>query len=405
MVDAELMTVPAHVPPALVRDFPLETLPGMDSDPVGAVVDAGKGAPDIFYGLNARVGMHAWVLQRYELMLEAFQDTATFSSENIANFSGLVGETWRSLPLEADPPEHGPFRAVLNPWFSPSRMKLLEDDIRTLAVELIEGLKAKGECDFVSAFGEVFPVQIFLRMFGLPVSEASRLVGWNHGLASAKTLEQRQDAARAIVDYLREAIAARESDPTDDLMSYVLAARVEDRPLTADEKLGMCFLLFVAGLDTVTNQLGFMFKHLAEHPEDQQKLRDEPELSSKAIEEFIRCYGVVNTVRFVTRDVDFHGVSMKSGDLIFLLAAFSGRDDLKFENAATVDFTRNIQGHISFAAGPHRCAGSHLARRELRIALEEWLARVPPFRVKDGETPRTGCGGVLSVFELPLAWS
>jgi len=185
----------------------------------------------------------------------------------------------------------------------------------------------------------------------------------------------------------------------------VLTARVNDRVMTDDEKLGMCFLLYVAGLDTVTNQLGFMFKHLAEYPEDQQKLREQPELISNAIEEFIRCYGIVNTVRTVTRDVNFHGVNMKSGDLIFLLAAFSGRDNEKFENAATVDYMRKSQSHISFAAGPHRCAGSHLARRELRIALEEWFARVPPFRVKDGETPRTGVGGVLSVFELPIAWS
>jgi cytochrome P450 len=185
----------------------------------------------------------------------------------------------------------------------------------------------------------------------------------------------------------------------------VVTARINDRQLTENEKIGMCFLLYVAGLDTVTNQLGFIFKHLAEHPEDQQKLRDEPELIPNAIEEFIRGYGVVNTVRLVTRDVNFHGVDMKSGDLIFLLAALSGRDEEKFENASTIDYTRKTQSHISFAAGPHRCAGSHLARRELRAALEEWLARIPTFRIKDGETPRTGLGGVMTVFELPLAWS
>jgi cytochrome P450 len=338
-------------------------------------------------------------------MLEAFQDTATFSSSQNAQFSALVGETWKSLPLEADPPEHGAYRAILNPWFSPSRMKQHDDDIRALAIEVIDGFKGDGECEFIDAFAEVFPVQIFLRMFGLPVSDARQLVDWNHGLASAKTLEQRQDSAKVIVKYLRDAIALRESEPADDLMSHVLAARIGDRPLTADEKLGMCFLLYVGGLDTVTNQLGFMFKHLAEHPEDQQKLRDDPDLISNAIEEFIRCYGVVNTARVVTRDTDFHGVKMKSGDLLFLLAAFSGRDEEKFEDAATADFKRKTQSHISFAAGPHRCAGSHLARRELRIALEEWLARIPTFRVADGVAPRTGVAGVLSVFELQLAWS
>ena len=219
MANSAPTNIPEHVPAALVRDFPFENLQGMDSDPVGAVIDAGKGAPDIFYGMKARVGMNAWVLQRYDQILEAFQDTATFSSAGNANFASLVGETWRSLPLEADPPEHGPFRAFLNPWFSPSRMKLLDDDIRTLAVELIEGLKAKGECEFVDDFAEVFPVQIFLKMFGLPLPDARQLVSWNQGLASAKTHEQREEAANAIVNYLREAIAARESEPADDLMS------------------------------------------------------------------------------------------------------------------------------------------------------------------------------------------
>jgi len=283
-------------------------------------------------------------------------------------------------------------------------VKTMDEDIRTLAIDIIEGFKADGECEFVSAFAEVFPIQIFLRIFGLPISEARQFVDWNHGLGPDRSLEEREASARLIVDYLRETIAEREREPTEDLISYVLGSPVDGRPMTPDEKLGMCFLLFVGGLDTVANQLGFIFKHLAEHPEDQQKLRDEPDLISNAIEEFIRYYGVVNTTRLVMRDVDFHGVKMKKGDLVFLLAALSGRDDRKFENASTVDFSRKSQSHISFAAGPHRCAGSHLARRELRIAIEEWLARIPAFKVTDGRVPRTGLGGVLGVFELPLSW-
>jgi cytochrome P450 len=405
MANSARTNIPEHVPAALVRDFRLDLLPGMEKDPIAAVNEAVKDAPDIFYGTNARVGMNTWVIKPYELMLEAFQDTATFSSRETANFSSLVGETWRLLPLEADPPEHGAYRAILNPWFSPSRMKLLEEEIRDLAVELIEGLATKGACEFMSDFAEVFPIQIFLRMFGLPISEAHQFVTWNRGIGATQWHEHGERSARAIVDYLRNAIAEREKRPADDLMSYVVTAQVNERALTENEKIGMCFLLYVAGLDTVTNQLGFIFKHLAENPEDQQKLRDEPELVPNAIEEFIRGYGVVNTVRLVTRDLNFHGVDMKSGDLIFLLAALSGRDEEKFENASTIDYTRKTQSHISFAAGPHRCAGSHLARRELRAALEEWLAHVPTFRIKDGETPRTGLGGVMTVFELPLAWS
>ena len=405
MIDIGRTDVPEHVPPQLVRDFNLGLLPDMDADPVAAVNFAVKDEPDIFYGLDARVGMNAWVIKRYDLMLEAFQDTETFSSRETANFSSLIGETWRLIPLEIDPPDHGAYRAILNPWFSPSRMKSLEDEIRGLAIDLIDKIKAQGTCEFVDDFAEVFPIQIFLSMFGLPISDARQFITWSRGMGATQWHEHGEKSARAIVDYLRVMIAEREKAPTEDLMSYVVTAQVNGRPLTDNEKLGMCFLLYVAGLDTVTNQLGFIFKHLAEHPHDQQMLRDDPDLIPNAIEEFIRGYGVVNTVRLVTRDVKFHGVDMKRGDLVFLLAALSGRDEEKFENASTIDYTRKTQSHISFAAGPHRCAGSHLARRELRAALEEWLKRIPPFRIEEGKSARTGLGAVMSVFELPLVWS
>src|SRR5690606_22847696 len=152
-----------------------------------------------------------------------------------------------------------------------------------------------------------------------------------------------------------------------------VGAQVDGKPLSDDEALGVCFLLYSAGLDTVTNMLGMMFKHLAEHPADQQALRDDPDLIPNAVEELLRAYPIIVSNRLVTREVEFHGVKMKPGDRVALGTMFAGRDEREFANPDAIDFRREKVNHITFAAGPHRCVGSHLARRELRIALEEWL--------------------------------
>jgi cytochrome P450 len=344
------------------------------------------------------------VVTRHDLIREVFQDAETFSSKHNADFSLLIGEDWPLLPLEADPPEHASWRILLNPIFAPVRMKALETQIEALAVELIEGLKDKGGCEFVSEFGEIFPVQIFLRMFGLPLDHTAEFVSWETDLIHSLTLEGRQRGASAIVDYLRKVIVERRDNPTDDLISYIVAAQVDGRALTDDEALGVCFLLYSAGLDTVANMLGMMFKHLAEHPADQQALRDEPDLIPNAIEEMLRAFPIVVSGRLVTRDVDFHGVQMKPGDVVTLPTMLAGRDEREFENPDRIDFRREKLTHITFAAGPHRCVGSHLARRELRIALEEWLRRIPPFRIAENDQAVTHSIGVFGVNRLPLSW-
>jgi|KBSSwiStaDraftv2_1062776.scaffolds.fasta_scaffold431316_1 cytochrome P450 len=406
MDDASAVTleIPAHVPPELAREFQFETLPGADVDSVQAAADALRGGPEIFFGLGSRRGEGAWVLTRHELIREAYQDAELFSSRHNADFALLIGEDWPLLPLEADPPAHAAWRILLNPIFAPARMKLMEAQIEALAVELVDGLAAKGEAEFVSEFGEVFPVQIFLRMFGLPLEDTGLFVAWEGDLIHGLTIEARQQAARSIVEYLRRVLAERRAQPADDLLSYVATVEIEGRLLTPDEALGVAFLLYSAGLDTVANMLAFMFKYLAEHPQDQQLLRDEPALIPNAIEELMRAFPIILSGRQVTRDVEWHGVKMKAGDVVTLPTMLAGRDAQEFPNPDVVDFRREKVSHITFAAGPHRCVGSHLARRELRIALEEWLKRVPPFRIKPGERAVTHGIGVFGVERLPLVW-
>jgi len=401
---AEQNHAPPHVPRELVRDFRFENLPGATVDPVLAAAEAVRGGPDVFYGLGARRNQGAWVVARHDLIREVFQDAETFSSHHNADFAQLIGEDWPLLPLEADPPEHAAWRILLNPIFAPARMKALEVEIETLARQLVDAAIEKGEAEFVRDFAEVFPVVIFLRLFGLPLEHADQFVAWENDLLHGASMEARKAGARNIVSYLRQVIDERRKSPAGDLITYIVTAEVDGKALGDDQALGVCFLLYSAGLDTVANMLGFMFKHLAEHPQDQQRLRDHPEQIPNAVEELLRAYPIVVSGRRVTRDIDFHGVRMKAGDIVTLATMLAGRDAQEFPEPDKIDFDREKVGHITFAAGPHRCVGFHLARRELRIAIEAWLGRVPPFRVKAGETVEAHAVGVFGVTRLPLVW-
>jgi cytochrome P450 len=182
-------------------------------------------------------------------------------------------------------------------------------------------------------------------------------------------------------------------------------AQVDGRPCDDREVMGLYFMFFVAGLDTVTSALSFVFRELAASPGLQQQLRDDPSLIANAVEEFLRAFAIVDTHRWVTRDLDFHGVRMKRGDFILLPTQTGGRDGREFDDPAEIDFKRENVRRLAFGSGPHHCVGSHLARREIKIALEEWPKRIPPFRVKPGAQPVADArGAVGAVTYLPLVW-
>jgi cytochrome P450 len=395
--------VPDHVPRHLVRDWNFPVAPGAQQDPFKAISVLHDG-PDIFWAPTVRNDHPAWVVTRHDLIREVLQDPATFSSKAIAGFSRLLGESWDLIPLEKDPPDHARYRTLMNPLFSPSRVAKIEESVTDTAAALIEKIRAKGEAEFITEFARPFPVTVFLSLMGLPLELTSQFLSWEDGLLHGKTMQDRITAAGAIKQYLQEMIAKRRAAPTDDLISFAVTSEVEGRKLDDEEVLGICYLLFVGGLDTVAALLGFTFKHLAENAESQALLRREPELIPNAIEEFLRAHAPVITARFVTRDTEFHGVSMKAGECISLCTGLAGRDEREFPDPHKIDFRRENQRHITFSAGPHRCIGSHLARREFKIALDLFLSRIPPFRVKTGQTPITHATGVFGVDYLPIVW-
>ncbi|MDB5445273.1 MAG: cytochrome protein [Phenylobacterium sp.] len=396
--------VPEHVPPHLVRDWDFATAPGAQEDPFKALSVLYEG-PDIFWSPHPRFQGPAWVVTRHELICEVAQDPLTFSNFQQSGFSQLMGEDWDLIPLEKDGAEHSAFRTLMNPIFSPKRVAAIEANVRGVAEALIDDLAKKTGGELMTAFARPFPVSVFLSLMGLPLELAPQFLAWEDGLLHGKTQDERVQAAFAIKRYLQDVIDERRTSPTDDLVSFAIAGAVLGRPLNDEEVMGICFLLFVAGLDTVASTLGFIFKHLAENPTHQQLLRDEPDLRPAAIEEFLRAYSTTTSNRLATRDLDFHGVRIKAGDRVVLCWALSGLDDREFPAAATVDFRREHLRHTTFAVGPHRCIGSHLARRELRVAIDLMLDRIPPFRLKPGERAITHATGVFGVDHLPLVWS
>jgi cytochrome P450 len=396
--------VPDHVPAELVQFFDFRT--GLGGCP-HEVVSRLHAGPRIFYSpvshqQRASTGHGAWVVTKAEDIRYVLQNPDIFSSA--APRSHAAGETWKLIPLEVDPPEHGKYRTLLNPLFSPKALKSLDEPIRNWAVELIDTVVGQGECDFVRDFAEMYPIGIFLDLLGLPRTELPRFRTWVDVIVH--DAGRRGEIMQTLKAYLEGVIDDRMATlGGDDLISQVTRMKIEDRDLSREEMAGIVFLLFIGGLDTVVNSLSFHFRYLAEHPEDQSRLRADPGMIPDAVEEMFRAFPVVTTSRLVTRDTELAGVALRAGDMVTTSTLLSTRDPDEFANPGVVDITRSPNRHNAFAFGPHRCLGSHLARREIVIALEEWMRRVPTFAIREGATITAAGGGVMGIDTLPLVWS
>ena len=397
--------VPAHVPPDLVYPLNVQTDPGFRSRPHERMAEIAK-KYRIFYTPYA-AGMKAegsWFVTRNEDIRAILQDPDTFRSGGARPQGEMLGDKWVLIPVDLDPPRHGAFRTIMNPLFSPTRMKVLEEKVIERAAEFVERQAGKTGCEFISEFARPYPVSIFLEMMGLPVEETATFVKWEEMIVNSPEVSRRLEGTRLLRDYLRDIIAERRKNPTDDLISFAVTSQVDGRPLTYDEIMGMCILLFMAGLDTVTSTLSFVFRYLGENPQEQAKLRADLRLLPDAIEELLRAFAVVTTRRTVARDTELCGTLVKAGETVVCPTAMASRDPEEFENPDQVILDRSPNRHSAFGFGPHRCIGSHLARRELVAGTGEWLKRLPPFRLADGAAARVVGSGVLGVEKLQLVW-
>jgi cytochrome P450 len=279
----------------------------------------------------------------------------------------------------------------------------MEPAFRAFAVELIEKIASQGECDFVHAFAEPFPIITFMRLMGMDTASLPQCRSWARDML-ADDDELRAGAFSAVGAMMGELLAARRAEPRDDLISRLITSEIDGKLVTPEDAVGYCLLLFIAGLDTVANALAFGMSHLAGDPALQARLRAEPERIADAVEELLRLYGVAIVVRLVTRDVSFGGVELKSGDRVMLLWPAVNYDPAVFTDPACYDFERAERRHLTFSAGPHRCAGSHLARLELRLFYEEWFRRMPEVRPDPEREAITRAGLTFGLDTLPIVW-
>jgi cytochrome P450 len=350
------------------------------------------------------------VIARYEDVMWALRHPEIFSSA--MDLQVALGTERPMIPQQVDPPEQTKYRKLLDPRFSKKRMLELAPKVRADANSLIDTFIDKGECEFDRDFAIPLPCNAFLHLMGLPAEELDHFLALKDGIIRphmkepdpVKAQEIRLETGKGIYAYFRDFIEVRRGDPQDDLMTYLLQAELGGEKLSDNEILDICFLMLLAGLDTVTATLGCNIAYLAANPVQRRELGTHEEMIDGAVEELLRWETPVTGVpRVLKQDVTLHGLEMKEGELVTLLLGASNVDDEEFGNPEDVDFARERNRHIAFGAGAHRCLGSHLARMELRVALEEWHHRIPEYEIKAGETP-TYSSGIREVQYLPLVW-
>jgi cytochrome P450 len=343
-----------------------------------------------------------WLLTRIEDIRAAYQQPEVFSSSAVVPTDPEPSYLW--IPEMLDPPLHTKWRQLLGPTFSPGAVASLQPRVEQRFAEILDDIAPRGRCDYVADVALRFPNTIFMEIMGLPVSEAEQFQAWETAILHGRQGEERTfQAMNEVVAYFAELIAERRSQPRDDLLSSALGYRIDGEPVSDNDLLAMCLLLFMAGLDTVAAQLSYSTLHLATHEDDRQRLVDDPSLFPTAIEEFLRYYSFVTPSRKITTDVEFHGCPMKAGEMVHLPLVSANRDPAEFPDAERVVIDRPDNRHIAFGAGPHRCLGSHLARQELRIGLTAWHARIPRYRL-DPNVPIREHGGQIGLDNLPLEW-
>lgn len=393
------MNAPSHIPTDRILDFDYLAPPGHEEDVHRAWHRLhGEDIPDIFW--TPRYGGH-WIATR-AADIEAMQmDHARFSHASVT--VPKAAQQVRIVPLELDPPEHTPFRALLSPKFGPRPVADLESSVRELAVGLIDGFIGKGECEFIDAFAKRLPIVVFLRLVDLPLEDRESLLAMTEASVRGDA-QQRAWANQQLQQYVGKWIAARRAAPGPDLFSAMVNAKANGRDYTPEETFGMLINVIFGGLDTVAASIGFATRHLAENAQARRELTADPSLIPVAIEEFLRRFGVPNTARVITHDLAYGGVQFKAGEQIMMPKVLHGLDPRRYADPLKVDFRRPASRHAAFGDGPHRCPGAGLARMELRVFLEEWLRRIPEFSIKPGHKPRTSSGQVNGILSLPLVW-
>lgn len=351
------------------------------------------------------------ILSRYEDIRHALRSPELFE----ANSANQMGQKRPVIPLDINPPEHAKYRKLLDPLFSPRAVQALAGETRAIAKELLAAIADTGGADFHATFTVPFPCRVFLRLVGFPPEDLDVFLRWKdalvHGEAVAGTDDQTvvarlwSQTADELYAYFDALLDRRIAEPADDLATRLTRAEVGEHPLSRNEMLDILFLQLAAGLDTVTASLDCIINRLARDVALQNAARSQPERIHPIIEELLRVETPVSLVlRYATRDMVIHDVGIAKGDLVMLLLGSANTDEREFSDPLTVQADRDNLRHMAFGGGVHRCLGSHLARMELAVALEEIFSTLGTFTVSDGEAVNF-VPGIRTATALPLQWT
>lgn len=316
--------------------------------------------------------------------------------------------TINAPPISADPPVHTWSRRLLLPAFSPKATDAHEAPTVALCNQLIDGFIDDGRFDGAVAYAQQIPPRVIANLMGIDPNQADQFVEWVRGTLELGLVNPavREKYRGKIAEFFMGEIADRRANPRDDLISQLLEVEIDGEPISDLHVQGTCNLMLIAGIDTTWSSIGSAVWHLASHPNDRQRLVDEPELIPSAVEEFLRAYSPVTMARVVSdpEGVDFNGCPMAYGDKILMNFPGANRDPEVFENPDEVIIDRERNRHVAFGVGIHRCAGSNLARMEMRVAIEELLKRIPDFGLEDPSAVTWAGGQVRGPRILPISF-
>jgi cytochrome P450 len=350
----------------------------------------------------------AWLPTRYEDVSAIARDPERFSSRTIIASNYRPPKELAPMgvapPISSDPPFHRDARKLLLPAFTRKAVARQEESTRAFCHSLIDAFEGRDVVDAATEYAQHIPVRVISDMLGFPPEDHPRLVEFVAIVLESVNLpgEERMARMETLYDYLGEQIRDHVDNPRDDLTSHLMDVELHGSKLQPMHIAGTMSLLLVAGIDTTWSAIGASLWHLAKTPSDLERLVKEPSLLPTAMEEFLRAYAPVTMARLVKEDMTWNGVDMKADDWILLSFPAANRDPAQVDRADEVIIDREVNRHAAFGLGIHRCVGSHLARMELRTALEVWLERVPSFTLADPAAVTWSAGQVRGPRTLPV---
>ncbi|GAA4603572.1 cytochrome P450 [Actinoallomurus liliacearum] len=349
-----------------------------------------------------------WLPTRYEEVAAIAYDTERFSSRSVvmSNFRPPreIAPIGVVPPISSDPPFHQHARKLLLPAFTKTAVSRLEPGTRAFCRSLIDAFEGRDVVDAARDYAQHIPVRVIADLLGFPEEEGPRFREFVENTLEGVNLPPEERIARMdrLFDYLLLQIRDHVESPRDDLTTHLLNAELGGRKLEPSHVAGTMALLLIAGIDTTWSAIGASLWHLAKTPADRERLVAEPGLLPTAMEEFLRAYAPVTMARLVKEDMHWHGVDMKAEDWVLLSFPAANRDPAQFDRPDEVVIDREVNRHAAFGLGVHRCVGSHLARMELRVALDVWLERIPAFTLEDPDAVTWAAGQVRGPRTLPV---